>query len=112
MSNIKNAPPGEYFIEKGYTMSFPWKVIGTSPSGKTITLQGVKVAPDPEWQKKMKVISGGFAGHCVNQNEQTWLYDGLDDELIKIRKTKNGWVRYGAKFTEAAAPYYFYDYNF
>lgn len=110
--NIKNAPEGRYFTEYGYSQAYPWVVIGVSPSGKTITLQRVDTKGDPDWKPQFYI--GGFAGHCHNQSEQTWLYAGLEERTTTIRKNKRGeWRRKGVLFREeAAGPYYFYDYNF
>lgn len=110
MANVKNAPAGIYFREIGYSQQYPWVLVRLSPSGKTATVARVKAAPDPEWTPEF--YAGGFAGHCANQNSQTWLYDGLGEE-IKIRRSKNGyWVRNNVCFIESDGPTYFYDYNF
>lgn len=106
-TNIKNLPDGQYVTELGYSQSYPWKVIKTTP--KTMTIQRVKTAPDPDWKPEMHV--GGFAAHCSNQGRQTWLYDGLDDQVRTIRKTKMGWSLRGTQYIEDRARY-FYDYNF
>ena len=78
MANVKNAPAGRYFREIGYSQCYPWVVIRISESGKTLTLQSVATKSDPEW--KPHIIPGGFCGHCDNQNDQTWLYDGLEQK--------------------------------
>lgn len=112
MCNIKNAPAGRYFTEQGYSQYYPWVLEKVSPSGKTLTLRRVRTASDPDW--KPHIIPGGFVGHCDNQRDQTWLYDGLGYITITIRKNKNGhWMHKGVLFhEEKAGPYYFYDYNF
>lgn len=111
MSNVKNAPAGRYFREIGYSQSYPWLLVGISPSGKTATVARVRTASDPDW--KPEIIPGGFVGHCVNQHDQTWLYAGVDAETVKIRLDKHGkWVRHGVRFVESDGPDYFYDYNF
>jgi len=109
-TNIKNLPEGHnYFTEWGYTQSYPWVEIHRT--AHTVTLAQVVVGPDPEW--KPEIIAGGFAGHCTNQHEQTWLFKKIDDRVTKtIRKNKNGfWVYKGTGFTEGVARE-FYDYNF
>ena len=112
MANVKNAPEGVYFREIGYSQCYPWVLIKTSPSGKTLTLQRVETKGDPEW--KPQFYLGGFAGHCHNQHDQTWLYDGLEDRFTTIRKDKRGeWRHKGVRFIEEkSGPHYFYDYNF
>lgn len=115
-TNLKGLPEGEYMTETGYSQSYPWKVIGKSPSGKTITLQKVKIARDPEW--KAEFVKGGFAGHCTNQHAQTWLYDGLEDITMTVRLNKSRycgskklWGNKGTEFIANGAVEH-YDYNF
>ena len=114
--NIKNLPEGEYLTETGYSQSYPWKVIATSPSGKTLTLQKVEVATDPEF--KAEFVPGGFAGHCTNQNEQTHIFVGLSDRTKTVRLQKSRYhgsdKLWGSKGTEfiANGAVEFYDYNF
>jgi hypothetical protein len=112
MSNVKNAPTARYFTEFGYSQCYPWVLIDMSPSGKTATLARVATKSDPDWTPKMLV--GGFCGHCINQSEQTWLYDGVESRTQKIRLNKYGeWKHKGVRFEEEKkGPYYFYDYNF
>jgi hypothetical protein len=108
-TNIKSLPEGKYFTERGYTQAYPWVQIGET--AHTRTLARVNTAPDPEW--KPEIIPGGFAGHCTNQRQQTWLFDGVDrGYTLTIRKDKRGqWVHKGVSFKEDQATY-FYDYNF
>ncbi|MCB1423202.1 MAG: hypothetical protein KDJ69_12205 [Nitratireductor sp.] len=107
-TNIKNLPEGEYMTEHGYSQSYPWKVIARTPA--TATLARVHVERDPEWQPEFH--PGGFAAHCSNQSDQTWLFGRLDEaDTITVRKTKYGWRRKGVGFTEQMARH-FYDYNF
>ena len=111
--NVKNAPEGEYFAEVGYTQFYPWKVISKSKGGKKIRLQKVKVSGDPEWHENMKTFRGGFAGHVANQSEQTWVYNGLEDNFMEIRLRKDGtWGCHGVKFIMTDGPFEFYDYNY
>jgi hypothetical protein len=114
-TNIKNLPAGEYFTEHGYSQSYPWVVI--KRTAKTVTLAKVRVKRDPEW--KPFITPGGFSGHCTNQSEQTWLFDGIEDDIrTVVRKVKSPyageetmWARKGTKFSENQA-IEFYDYNF
>jgi hypothetical protein len=108
-TNIKNLPEGHtYFTEWGYSQSYPWVEI--KRTAKTVTLAKVEVGPDPEW--KPEIIPGGFAGHCTNQHEQTWLFKNIEDRITKtIRLTKRGWSRKDVRFSEGVARE-FYDYNF
>ena len=107
-TNIKNLPEGNYFTEWGYSQSYPW--VEVKRTAKTVTLAKVEVGPDPEW--KPEIIPGGFAGHCTNQHEQTWLFKKIEDRITKtIRLTKKGWSRKGTGFSEGVAREFF-DYNF
>lgn len=108
-TNIKGLPEGEYFTAYGYSQSYPFLVVRRTPS--TVTLRELVVGPDPDWKPEM--IKGGFAGHCVNQNSQTWVYAGLQDGPdIVVRKGRTGkWSKQGISFVEGRARY-FYDYNF
>lgn len=107
-TNIKNLPEGEYFTEVGYSQSYPWVVI--SRTAKSVKLAKVIVKADPEF--KPNIIPGGFAGHCDNQHEQTWLFDRIHTDFTKtIRMTKKGWAHKGVRFWEGVARE-FYDWNF
>ena len=107
-TNIKNLPEGKYFTEIGYSQTYPW--VEVKRTAKTVTLAKVLVAQDPEF--KPNIIPGGFAGHCDNQHEQTWLFDGIDTAWTKtIRQTKRGWSHRDTRFFEDVARE-FYDWNF
>jgi len=107
-----------YLTKTGYSQSYPFKVVGQSASGKTLHLKPVKVARDPEWQPEMH--PGGFAAHCSNQSDQTWLYDGVEDDApvtkVRLKKSRYGGsdLLWGSKYSEfiAGGAVYFYDYNF
>lgn len=108
-TNIKNLPEDRtYFTEYGYSQSYPWAEIARTAA--TVTLARVEVSPDPAWKPEM--IPGGFAAHCTNQHDQTWLFARINPDVTKvIRKTKKGWARKGTPFEEGVARE-FYDYNF
>ena len=64
---------------------------------------------------KLKWVSGGFAGHCVNQRDQKWFYkSNPDNPVIRIRRRKDGnfYRGYNIRFSLDFKPYHFYDYNF
>lgn len=112
LTNIKGLPEGRYMTRQGYSQSYPYKVVGESPSGKTRYLVDVLILADPEWKPEM--YPGGFCAYCANQSEQTWLYDRVNAGAtqIAVRKRKNGtWGRKGERFHDNRA-IYFYDYNF
>ena len=107
-TNIKNLPEGNYFTEIGYSQSYPWVEIRRT--AKTVTVAKVDVERDPEWKPEM--IPGGFAAHCTNQHEQTWLFKGINHERTRtLRLTKKGWALQGTRYIEGRARE-FYDYNF
>lgn len=108
-TNIKGLPEGRtYFTQYGHSQSYPW--VELRRTAKTVTLQKVNVQKDPDWTPN--IIPGGFAGHCDNQHEQTWLFKDIDEGYQRtIRLTKNGWMGNGEKFRENVARE-FYDYNF
>jgi len=111
MSNVKNAPEGTYFTEYGYSQCYPWVLVEMSKTGKTAVIRRVRTKRDPEWMPD--ITPGGFVGHCNNQHKQTWLYDGVEAQTVRIRRDKHGkWVNRGVRFAEADGPFYFYDYNF
>jgi hypothetical protein len=107
-TNLKGLPDGVYFTERGYTQSYPWVQI--KRTDKTATIAKVLVGPDPDWHPE--IIPGGFAGHCTNQRDQTWLYAGVDlGNTRRIRLTRQGWMLHGTRYAEDRA-IEFYDYNF
>ena len=113
-TNLKGLPDGEYMTETMYSDTVPYKVVGRTAT--TVTLQEVLVEPDPEW--KPNILPGGFAGHCTNQNEQTWLYAGLGQNTVRVRLVKSRyfgsdklWGSKGREFIANGARRK-YDYNF
>lgn len=109
-TNIKNLPKGNYFTEIGYSQSYPW--VEVKRTAKTVTLARVNTVIDPEWGSKIEFTPGGFCGHVSNQDDQTWLFGGVDHgRTLVIRKTKSGWSHKNVRFLEDSA-HYFYDYNF
>lgn len=82
-------------------------------SDKTLEIRPMKAELDPNW--KPEIIVGGFAGHCVNNNEQKWIYEqNLEAPVIRIRKKKDRdeWVHKGLNYRINIDPIRFYDYNY
>ena len=80
-------------------------------SDKTIVIKKMIAEKDENW--KPEVIPGGFAGHCVNQNEQKWSYKSAPEAIeIKARLGKKGWKSAYGKHVLSVEPRKFYDYNF
>lgn len=78
---------------------------------KTITIQRDKATLDPNF--KPEWIPGGFAGHCVNQDEQRYSYErDPNGEIITARwSEKRGGFVYLDKIISLGRDEY-YDYNF
>ena len=80
-------------------------------TAKSITIQEDEATLDPNF--KPEWIEGGFAGHCTNQNEQTYTYKSNPTG----RKITARWSdKYGAFMYSGKAitngRHQFYDYNF
>ncbi len=86
-----------------------YTVIKRTPSTITIQRDNATLNPNfkPEW------IAGGFAGHCTNQDEQSYTYErNPNGEKITLRFSKK-WGRFmylGKAITIGRDEYY--DYNF
>lgn len=95
----------------GYTDIYPYEVIRVI-SDKTIEIREMKSELDPSWKPEM--IPGGFAAHCINQNDQTYTYSSNDQvQTIRMRKRKDGrWYSAFGRHVLSDAPKRFYDYNF
>ena len=80
-------------------------------TAKTITLQRDIATLDSNF--KPEVIEGGFIGHCVNQDEQTYTYErNPRGRIITARwSDKYGAFMYLGKVVTAGR-HEFYDYNF
>jgi hypothetical protein len=91
----------------------------------TMTLRGDKATRSPDF--KPEIIAGGFAGHCVNQDEQTYTYEadptGPTTKVSLRRWTDEDgnerrlWKKVGVgKFERGGSVYpgrrKFHDYNF
>lgn len=79
-------------------------------TAKTITVRYDKAERDPSWTPEW--VSGGFAGHCTNQDEQRWIIEEDPDgrtEVFRLRRV--GWRNTA---DEKLYPGWkkFYDYNF
>lgn len=80
----------------------------------TITIQQDTATLDPNF--KPEWVAGGFAGHCTNQDEQSYTYErNPNGRIYKCRwSEKNGQYQTGSdgsiKITRGRRE--FYDYNF
>lgn len=86
-----------------------YTVIKRTP--KTITIQRDKATLDPSF--KPEWIAGGFAGTCINQNEQTYTYERNPEGAII---TAHWSEKYGCFKANGCyisnGRHEFYDYNF
>lgn len=96
----------------GWSDSRAYTVIKVSRNGKKITLQRAIATKSkdfiPEW------IEGGFAGHCVNNNEQTYTYEANPKgNIVHAYLRKNGrFYVDGCSLVNLDGYNEFYDYNF
>lgn len=101
----------------GYSEIYPFEIVRVI-SDKTVEIRRMKHLKDPAW--KPDIHPGGFAGHCSNQNQQTWLYESDERApVIRMRKVKPShqgkmctWKSAMGFHRLETAPRYFYDYNF
>ena len=100
-----------YANEIGYSDVTPFEIVRIV-SDKTIEIRGMNAERDPNW--KPEIIPGGFAGHCINQDEQRWIITSRPDApVVRIRLGKKGWRdKYGCRYDLSDKPRKYYDYNF
>ena len=100
-----------YANQYGYSDVEPYEIVRVV-SDKTIEIRSMNAERSLDW--KPEIIPGGFAGHCVNQDEQRWIITPRPDAPVKrIRLGKKGWRdKYGSCYYLSTQPRKFYDYNF
>lgn len=109
MRNLK--PTTELFANRfGWSDVEPYEIVRIV-SDKCIE---VRLMDTGENKTKMDWVSGGFTGHCTNQNAQDYDYtSNPDNPVSKIRLNKRGWQNSdGQRFGISEKPYKFHDYNF
>jgi len=81
-------------------------------TASTITVQHDKATLDPNF--KPEWIPGGFAGHCTNQDEQTYTYERNPNGHIETFRWSKKYGRYGTYGNPwlSKGRHEFYDYNF
>ena len=81
-------------------------------SDKTIEIRAMDATRDESWEPEF--VSGGYAGHCVNQSNQKWDIISDDDiPVIRARLRKDGYYHsVHGKHLLGENPRKFYDYNF
>ena len=95
----------------GWTDVNPYEIVKVI-SDKTIEIRIMDATRDKSW--KPEVISGGFAGRCVNQHSQRWDIVSNDDvPTVRARLRKDGYYHSShGKHLLGEEPRKFYDYNF
>lgn len=77
----------------------------------TITVQHDKATLDPNF--KPEFVAGGFAGHCTNNNDQTYTYERNENgtiETFRWSKKNNRYQNDSIRVTKGRRE--FHDYNF
>lgn len=100
--NQINEKIGKYVSRAGYSdVSIIGNIVGVK--GKRTFL--VKSMSAEKQIAKLEFLVGGFAAHCVNQDNQEWSFKEYD-EIIEVKNLKNSRLVFSEK------PYHYYDYNF
>ena len=85
-------------------------IIRISPSGKTIWMREDTAVLDG-W--KPEFVAGGFAGHCVNNHEQRYVYQtNPDGHVFRASLRKDGKFRTTNGERVIPGRHHFHDYNF
>lgn len=117
-TNVKGLPEGRtYYTEIGYSQTYVW--VEVKRTAKTVTVAPVEVTGDAEWADRAQFHLGGFAAHCANQEEQTWVFSHIDEShtrTLRVTKTnynkgQHAWTLHGVRYVENRARHV-YDYNF
>lgn len=100
----------KYVNKIGYSDIYPFEIIRRTK--KTIVIREMRAELDPNY--KPIFVQGGFAGHCINQDEQKWIItpNKKAPEYRAYRRKDGNYYVNGSKFVEVDNPVKFYDYNF
>jgi hypothetical protein len=92
--------------------TYPFEVLGISPSGSFIKVRPMDYALAAD-SPKLEFQPGGFVGHFSNLRDQKWVYSSRPSAPVqKAYLRKNG--RYylgGTPMSLSVKPYYFRDWN-
>lgn len=92
-----------------YSDSHACTIVKVSKSGKTFTIREDKATLDPNF--KCETVPGGFMGHTINNNAQTYTYEPNENgREYRVSWTKRGWTSKGKRISSGRSE--FYDYNF
>lgn len=95
-----------------YINQYLWTDV--QPLGKIVGVKGkatlilARVSCTQDESVKMEFIPGGFAGHCVNNREQKWIYEVDESSTFPVRLSKSLLRRCRIE----DGPYNFFDFNF
>lgn len=100
-----------YANESGYSDMYPYEIVKVV-SENTIEIRPMDTERDDSVE--LKWVSGGFAGHCVNQGKQKWFYKSNPDNPVRrIRRRKDGYFyNHCNRVYLEQEPRKFHDYNF
>jgi hypothetical protein len=114
--NDKNLTPANVKVGDGVTVhlySDSHACTVTKVTKSSVTVQQDTATLDPNW--KPEFVVGGFAGHCTNQNDQTYTYERNENgqeytfrwskKYNQYRQSKSGLKLFKGRRE-------FYDYNF
>ena len=76
--------------QHGYSDVYPFEIV-RAVSDKTIELRSMAAERAADW--KPEIVSGGFAGHCTNNGNQSkaWVIKSdPDGEVVRARLQKDG----------------------
>lgn len=78
----------------------------------TVTVRRDTATLNPDF--KPEIILGGFVGHCINQDEQTYTYKPDEKGTVYTFHWSKKYRRYGqpGNLTLSKGRHEFYDYNF
>lgn len=110
---------GDLVTESLYSDSHAGRVIDIRRNGREVVMQEDTAIIDPTF--KPEFVSGGFAGHCVNQRDQKYTYQPNPDGAVSVF-TLRAWRRIKVWTRKGNDPnghnqlkhgqHKFYDYNF
>lgn len=104
-----NVKVGDGITLNYYSDSHAYTII--SRTNKTITIQRDKATLNKNF--KPEFIPGGFAGRCINQEEQTYTYERDEEGRTLTLRWSNKYGRFVCKEARVSnGRHEFYDYNF
>ncbi len=106
----ENAKVGDGVTVHLYSDAHAYTIIRRTD--KSLTLQRDKATLKNGW--KPEIIPGGFAGHCINQEDQEYTYEQDENGSIVTAhwsQKKHGFYVQGSEYVTPGRREY-YDYNF